>query len=104
MHPLSSELPIIYMDDKVGSWGHRVSKNQLLPFKPIDTFKNIAIMLQVLCVKYFQNSEKALSWKSKDETRISLLFIFSALSTTLNNFALTIISLIFFPQTSGHVL
>lgn len=60
MDPLSSELLIICIDDKVGSWGHRVSKNQLLPFKPIDLFKNMVIMLQVLCVKCFQNSEKVL--------------------------------------------
>lgn len=65
MCPLSSELLMIYIDDKVGSWGHRVSKNQLLPFKPIDRFKDIVIMLHVLRVKYFQNSEKALVGKAK---------------------------------------
>lgn len=60
MDPLSSELLVIYIDDKVGSWEQRMSKNQLLPFKPIDLFKNIVIMLEVLCVKCFQNSEKVL--------------------------------------------
>lgn len=49
INPLPSQLPAIYIKDEVGSWGHKVSENQFLPFKPTEMLKNAVTIQSPKC-------------------------------------------------------